>query len=63
MGIASASVCVCFGSKEALFRQTVALYRTTSEARVPPIRADPCTTTSLAITDQCPEAVSVGFPG
>lgn len=37
MGIASASIYACFGSKEALFRQAVALYGTT--AGEPPRRA------------------------
>lgn len=37
MGIASASVYACFGSKEALFREAVALYRTI--AAEPPRRA------------------------
>jgi AcrR family transcriptional regulator len=37
MGIASASIYACFGSKEALFRQTVALYGTI--AGEPPRRA------------------------
>ncbi|TMR89359.1 TetR/AcrR family transcriptional regulator [Nonomuraea basaltis] len=37
MGIASASIYACFGSKEALFRETVALYGTT--AGEPPMRA------------------------
>ena len=37
MGIASASIYACFGSKEALFRQTMALYGTTSGE--PPRRA------------------------
>ena len=37
MGIASASIYACFGSKEALFRETVALYGTISGA--PPRRA------------------------
>jgi AcrR family transcriptional regulator len=37
MGIASASIYACFGSKEALFRQTMALYGTT--AGQPPRRA------------------------
>ena len=32
MGIASASIYACFGSKEALFRETVALYGTISGA-------------------------------
>jgi AcrR family transcriptional regulator len=37
MGIASASIYACFGSKEALFRETVALYGTMAGA--PPRRA------------------------
>jgi len=37
MGIASASIYACFGSKEALFRETVALYGTISGS--PPRRA------------------------
>jgi AcrR family transcriptional regulator len=37
MGIASASIYACFGSKEALFRQVMALYGTTSGG--PPRRA------------------------
>jgi AcrR family transcriptional regulator len=37
IGIASASLYACFGSKEALFRETVALYGTTAGA--PPRRA------------------------
>jgi AcrR family transcriptional regulator len=37
MSIASASIYACFGSKEALFRQTVALYGTI--AGQPPRRA------------------------
>ena len=48
MGIASASIYACFGSKEALFRQVMALYgATTGEPPQRALREEPTTRTAI----------------
>jgi AcrR family transcriptional regulator len=48
MGIASASIYACFGSKEDLFRQVMALYGTTSGERPRrPLREEPTTRAAI----------------